>query len=496
MAMKGAPETASMTTADAINYPTKKGCTRTFTPRNGWRIRSRHTKDIGYRAGQDWVVITATFRGARLRRRSRPCSISMIVGRCRAIRPAVAGVAARSSWPTRRLLSTEGIESVLISDPPGLRVVDLNRPKALNSLNAEMVATLLPLVQDWQTIGGDVKLVAIRGTGDRAFCAGGDIRALHDCAVTGTAAGRQPAYDFFRSEYTLNHAIGTSRVPFVSILEGIVMGGGVGLSVHGAFRVATEQTVFAMPETGIGFFPDVGGSYFLPRLRGELGMYLGLTGARLRGRDVLTAGVATHYVPHHRVEALEAILLQFAASTQSKAGTLESAQGIVDEEALTAAIASLDMLGDAEAGDAAARPLLTPAALSEIDEAFAQPTLDAVVRAVDALAAEATARGGGGGGDAHWAIGAARELGRASPTSLAVTFEALRRGAALPSLGACLNMEYRIAQRFMAHPDFVCGVGAVLSKGTAPPVWAPPPSAAELEEWFVAGEAGELGLAA
>jgi enoyl-CoA hydratase/carnithine racemase len=151
-------------------------------------------------------------------------------------------------------MSTEdqGIESVLISAPPGLRVIDLNRPRMLNSLNAEMVSTLLPLVHNWQTIGGDVKLVAVRGTGGRAFCAGGDIKALHECASTGTAEGRKAAHDFFREEYTLNHAIGTSRVPFVSILDGIVMGGGVGLSVHGAFRVATENTIFAMPETGIG----------------------------------------------------------------------------------------------------------------------------------------------------------------------------------------------------------------------------------------------------
>ena len=140
----------------------------------------------------------------------------------------------------------------MISNPPGLRVVDLNRPKALNSLNSEMVATLLELFQNWQTIGGDVKLVALRGTGPRAFCAGGDIRFLLECASSGTVEGRQAAHDFFRAEYTLNNVIGTSRVPVVSILEGIVMGGGVGLSVHGQFRVATESTTFAMPECGIG----------------------------------------------------------------------------------------------------------------------------------------------------------------------------------------------------------------------------------------------------
>lgn len=167
---------------------------------------------------------------------------------------------ARLARRSRRLLarlSSSAVETdqVLISNPPGMRVVDLNRPKALNSLNAEMVGAMLPLFQDWQHTGPDVKLVAIRGTGARAFCAGGDIRFLRDCAATGTAEGRQPAHDFFRSEYTMNHVIGTSKVPIVSILDGIVMGGGVGLSVHGQFRVASEHTIFAMPETGIGFFP-------------------------------------------------------------------------------------------------------------------------------------------------------------------------------------------------------------------------------------------------
>ena len=217
-----------------------------------------------------------------------------------------------------RRLCTAGSESVLIAAPSQMRVVDLHRPKALNALNSEMVSTLLPLVQDWQQVDGDVKLIVFRGAGDRAFCAGGDIRFLRECAMSGTAAGRAGAASFFREEYSLNHAIGTSRVPVVSILDGIVMGGGVGLSVHGHVRVASESTTFAMPETGIGFFPDVGGTYFLPRLRGSLGMYLGLTGARLRGRDVLTAGVATHFVPTSRIEALEAILLELAAKTHGE----------------------------------------------------------------------------------------------------------------------------------------------------------------------------------
>ena len=402
---------------------------------------------------------------------------------------------------SRRLLSTvaatEGSELVLISNPPGLRVVDLNRPQALNSLNSEMVSTLLPLVQDWQTIGGDVKLVAVRGTGARAFCAGGDIRFLHDCAASRTPDGRKAAHDFFRDEYTLNHAIGTSRVPFVSILEGIVMGGGVGLSVHGRFRIATEHTIFAMPETAIGFFPDVGGTYFLPRLRGELGTFLGLTGARLKGRDVLTAGIATHFVPQERVEALEALVLEFAANTVGKAGTLESNQDFVDERAFSAAVGSLDRLTDhvpseAEAEDSSP-PMLNESSLAQIDETFCGDTVDDIVARVGVLAADATAKGDG----AHWALVAARELDRASPTSLRVTLEGLRRGAACTSLAECLEMEYRMAQRFMKHDDFLAGVGAVLSKERGPrPTWASAPTQEQVDEFFVAVEAGELSLAA
>jgi len=268
------------------------------------------------------------------------------------------------------------------------------------------------------------------------------------------------------------------------------MGGGVGLSVHGHIRVASESTLFAMPEAALGFFPDVGGTYFLPRLRGSLGMYLGLTGARLRGRDVATAGVATHFVPAARIEALEALLLEFAAKTKGKAYTLESNQDFVDVEVLNRALSSLDQLTPeaAEATQQTAPPLLTEVTLAEIDDTFGREGVDAIVEAVRSLAASQA-------GTQHWAVAAAKELSRASPTSLAVTYEALRRGKACASLAECLRMEFRIAQRFLCHPDFVQGVGAVLSKGVEPAHWVAPPSKTELEEWFVPGEAGELELA-
>jgi enoyl-CoA hydratase/carnithine racemase len=229
-------------------------------------------------------------------------------------------------------------------------------------------------------------------------------------------------------------------------------------------------------------------------------MYLGLTGARLRGRDVHTAGIATHFVPQERIEALEAILLEFAANTQGKAGTLESNQDFVDVEALSAAMGNLDRLAahmpSEEEAEATTPPMLRPETLAEIESVFGKPSLDEILKGVDALAAEAASRGEGEGKQQHWAVGASRELSRASPTSLHVTFEAIKRGGELSTLAECLQLEFFIAQRFMRHPDFVSGVGGVLSKGANKPVWAPPPSPTELEEWFVAGEAGELELAA
>ena len=236
----------------------------------------------------------------RLRRRAgRPAAAAC---------PPVAAPKLSGSCGQCRALSSEASAApeqepeLLIANAPGLRIIDLNRPKVLNSLNGAMVRTLLPLVQDWQQPNGDVHLVVLRGSSERAFCAGGDIRFLYDCASIGEGPPLAAAHAFFYDEYTLNHALGTSRVPIVSLLEGIVMGGGVGLSVHGHVRVASESTLFAMPETGIGFFPDVGATHFLPRLRSPaLGAYLGLTGARLSGRDVATAGaVAFNATPLRR----------------------------------------------------------------------------------------------------------------------------------------------------------------------------------------------------
>ena len=179
-------------------------------------------------------------------------------------------------------------------------VVTLNRPKALNAITHEMVRALAARLEAWARDDA-VARVIVTANGERAFSAGGDIRALYDLI---TAGRQEEALCFFREEYRLNTAIKRYPKPYVSLIDGIVMGGGVGISIHGSHRVAGEKYAFAMPEVGIGFFPDVGATYALPRLAGEIGTYLALTGERLKAADAVLSGAATHHVKSHRFSAL------------------------------------------------------------------------------------------------------------------------------------------------------------------------------------------------
>ncbi|XP_075612294.1 3-hydroxyisobutyryl-CoA hydrolase, mitochondrial isoform X5 [Balearica regulorum gibbericeps] len=215
---------------------------------------------------------------------------------------------------------TDSTAEVLLEKKGGAGIITLNRPKALNALNLSMIQQIYPQIKTWEQ-DPETFLIIIKGTGGKAFCAGGDIRAITDAGKVGDRL----AQDFFRGEYMLNNAIGTCKKPYVALIDGITMGGGVGLSVHGRFRVATEKTLFAMPETAIGLFPDVGGGYFLPRLSGKIGYYLALTGFRLKGRDVLKAGIATHFVDSEKLPALEKDLIALKSpSTENIADLLNS----------------------------------------------------------------------------------------------------------------------------------------------------------------------------
>lgn len=343
-----------------------------------------------------------------------------------------------------------GEAEVLFTRQGGLGLVTLNRPKALNALTRAMCVEMKRMLAEWARDPA-VKTVAITGAGERAFCAGGDIRALYESGKAGTPY----ALDFYRDEYLLNAAIKHYPKPYVAILNGITMGGGVGVSVHGSHRIATENTVFAMPETGIGLFPDVGGTYFLPRCPGEIGMYLALTGARLRAADMLFAGIGTHYVPVAKCPEIVAGL---------------AAGGTPDE-----VLAPL-------AADPGSAPLaeLQP----QIDRIFAGRSVEAILSALDAEGSD-------------WARSTAATIRGKSPTSLKLAYRQLREGRHL-DFDESMRREYRMVHRIIAGHDFYEGVRAVVIDKDQAPEWKPAAldgvSEADIAAYFAPLPSGELPL--
>jgi len=342
------------------------------------------------------------------------------------------------------------MNDVLFERRGALGLITLNRPKALNALTRDMCVAMKAQLTEWGRDDG-IKTVAIRGTGERAFCAGGDIRTLYDAGK----AGAPEALNFYRDEYRLNAAIKHFPKPYVALLHGIVMGGGVGVSVHGSHRVANETVMFAMPETGIGLFPDVGGSYFLPRCPGELGMYLALTGVRLNTADTFYAAATTHFVPARDTEALLAAL--------EGGNEPDMALRSFSEAAGEAQLASVR---------------------EAIDRTFAEDSLDSVLAALEADGGE-------------WAVKTLSTLRSKSPTSLKITFRQMREGARL-SFDDCMRMEFRMVSRVMAGHDFYEGVrAAIIDKDNAPrwkPGALPDVSNAEVDRYFAPLGAGELTL--
>ncbi|XP_068400888.1 3-hydroxyisobutyryl-CoA hydrolase, mitochondrial isoform X4 [Eschrichtius robustus] len=225
---------------------------------------------------------------------------------------------------------TDATAEVLLERKGCAGVITLNRPKFLNALNLSMIRQIYPQLKKWEQ-DPEAFLIIIKGAGGKAFCAGGDIRVISEARKE----NQKIAQDFFREEYMLNNAIDSCQKPYIALIHGITMGGGVGLSVHGQFRVATEKSLFAMPETAIGLFPDVGGGYFLPRLQGKLGCFLALTGFRLKGRDVYAAGIATHFVDSEKLGTLEEDLLALKSpSKENIADVLETyhAKSKIDQD--------------------------------------------------------------------------------------------------------------------------------------------------------------------
>lgn len=296
-------------------------------------------------------------------------------------------------------------------------------------------------------------VVVIKGEG-RAFCAGGDVAVLAKNNQKGEA---QSSKDFFGLEYKLDHMIATYKKPYVAFLDGITMGGGVGLSINAPFRIATENTVFAMPETTIGFFPDVGASFFLPRLDGQLGMYLALTSEQIKGPSVFYAGVATHYLHSSSLPDLEARLaeLQFNDSD-----SMDHRVRIVN-----------DTIEEFSTGLPHDKPLGPPVGGNirlAIDYVFhpSRPDIDSCIEALQGLA-DMNPEDTGGEEVVEWAKKTRKAIEQRSPTSVRVTFKQLRQSSKW-SIAETFLREHGIASRFMDHPDFAEGVTALLVEKRKP----------------------------
>jgi enoyl-CoA hydratase len=338
-------------------------------------------------------------------------------------------------------------------------LVTLNRPQALNAVTLGMVRAYTRQLREWQRDPAITRIV-LAAAGGRAFSAGGDIRALYDA---GTGGRHEAMLAFYGEEYVLNTMIKHYPKPYVSLIDGIVMGGGVGLSVHGSHRVAGDRFSFAMPEVSIGFFPDVGATWFLPRLPGELGTYCALTGARLGADDAATT-VATHRVQSARLPELADALC-----------------GAVSVDATLAAFAGLAGEGKAQSKLAASR-----AAIDRLLKG------DRVEDILDALDAEAS-----GGRDAEFAKTTAAAIRLKSPTSLKLALAQMRAGAAL-SFEACMQTEFRIVSRVIHGHDFYEGVRAVIVDKDNAPRWRPATLAevpdAEIARHFAPLPVGEWAM--
>jgi len=300
----------------------------------------------------------------------------------------------------------------------------LNRPQALNALDLPMIRACTRALEAWRD-DPHVHGVVIEGAGDRAFCAGGDIRALRQYELDGE---HHKAETFFREEYQLNLMIATYPKPYIALIDGICMGGGIGVSVHAPYRVATERAAFAMPETAIGFFPDIGATFFLPRLPGQLGAYLGLAGVRVQGMDAVHAGLATHFAPRTDLPALSRALAEDGPA------------------ALGAHTATL-------------RPFSLASERPAIDHCFGTDSMVEVARRLEAI------------GDA-WATQTLATLRVVSPSALCWTLESLRRGANL-TLPQCQEAELALTRTTMRHPDFAEGVRAMVVDKDRKPRWQP-----------------------
>ncbi len=305
----------------------------------------------------------------------------------------------------------------------------LNRPKALNALDLDMIRLMTKALLDWRDDDAVVAIM-VDAVGEKAFCAGGDILAL-----TGARGGdlSGPA-NFYAEEYRLNTLIKEYPKPYVAMIDGIVMGGGVGISVHGTRRVAGDRTLFAMPETGIGFYPDVGGSYFLPRMEGKTGIWLALTGARLKAPDAYALGIATDYAPSDQHEQIKARLVEDAKRADDVAVIVDSLTGTPEDGQV-------------------------PAQQAVIDHCFGADSVESIIENLRE-------------DDGDWARKQKKILKTKSPLALKITLRQMSEGQNL-NFRAAMQMELGLSLKFLAGNDFYEGVRALLVDRDNTPVWQP-----------------------
>lgn len=335
-------------------------------------------------------------------------------------------------------MTPESTNDVLVSVDGRVGRLSLNRPKAIHALNLAMCEAMIDALVKWQDDAA-VEAVIIDHSEGRGFCAGGDIRML---AESGAKDGKE-ARAFFHTEYRLNHLLFTYAKPVVAFMDGITMGGGVGISQPAKYRVATEHTRFAMPETGIGLFPDVGGGWYLPRLEGRVGVYLALTGARLDGAECVALGLATHYIPSEKL----------AEAKQRIAAHPDHIGGILGDLAVTAP------------------PAAITSHIDKINRLFASDAYETILAALEADGGE-------------WAATERDALRGKSPQTCKVALRQLKEGGEMHDFASQMRQEYAIGSRVVQMHDFIEGVRALIVDKDNSPKWDPPTPEAVTDDWI------------
>ncbi len=324
-------------------------------------------------------------------------------------------------------------EDIVFTQQQHIGVITLQREEALNALTLAMIVALQQQLQSWQNDESVHAVVILASSSSKAFCAGGDVRWLYEKGVGDHHAQMQ----FFWHEYRLNHFIHHFSKPYIALMDGVTMGGGVGISLHGSHPVATENFIFAMPETGIGFFPDIGASYLLSRCPGSLGTYLGLTGNRLNADEAKAAGFVKQHIPSDKLQQTLERLIEMDLSSE--------AHKIEDECLQTFAVPT---------------PSLTMATLqAHVDRCFNQVDVESIITALEK-------------GDEDWHHTTLKILLRKAPLSLKVTLLQIQKAKSM-DMASCVKMDYCLVGHFMRDPDFYEGVRALLIDKDKSPHWQP-----------------------